>query len=678
MTFKLIYKCLSGLLVAIVFFSCNPSNQRNIKLVNEKFHIELTSAKDGTPALKHITVDGKAPIIFFADTSIVLDDWFNKKQKLFVNEHEVTEWYLDKEGDFNMATYEMQFSKSIKVRWVVKAHRFVPLIQQYVVLENVSERPIRLSEYPIWLNSMMLDSVSYLTYWDALTYQPMNTKVNSETTLHLHSKIYSSDNHLSDGKLPFWAIHKGHNIIYQELEWSGGWKTNFESINDALNIKTYLPEEEAGLSLSPDSSIQGPIMNTYIINERDANLARKNWLDYRRTFHYGQYPMPKSNFPLIYNHWYSVRFDLSSEFIQDQISSLHPYGFDVFVVDAGWYEQAGSWEPAVKKFTRKGFVNSMNAISENMIAGLWSCPQLITGNPKELSSQIDQPPFEVPFIGAYLRDYLNNDFETYLMNHVDKLINDYHMDWWKYDQPFFNEKDPTDRMQEVNALQNALVAVRKEYPNLIIENCMSGGRMINGFTDKISQIHWIKDGGNNGLEHALSNISEALGALELLHPYKVQRWTNRVNEIEDPDLLRFYCRSAMAGVWGISSDMSKVTLKQSQIIQQEIENYRKINNFKKNDLYQLLNFNNGIKGAAYYDDKGIALLLFRTILDTKMANIQLPYADHNANYKLNDVDGFIEINEIKGVDLLTDGLNIVFPDNYRSRIIIMKNKSSSE
>jgi len=94
--------------------------------------------------------------------------------------------------------------------------------------------------------------------------------------------------------------------------------------------------------------------------------------------------------------------------------------------------------------------------------------------------------------------------------------------------------------------------------------------MINGFTDAISQSHWIRDGSANGLKHSRSNITEALGAVDFLAPYKVQRWTNRIDEIHDPESLRLYCRSAMIGTWGISADLTKVDAGQQRIILREI------------------------------------------------------------------------------------------------------------
>jgi hypothetical protein len=146
---------------------------------------------------------------------------------------------------------------------------------------------------------------------------------------------------------------------------------------------------------------------------------------------------------------------------------------------------------------------------------------------------------------------------------------------------------------------------------------MSGGRMINEFTDQIAQIHWIRDGGNNGLKHARSNIKEALGTVQFLSPVKVQRWTNRPDELDenDSELLKYYCRSAMIGVWGISADMSKISEIQRDVILNELSVYRKLNEFKSALRYDILYPSEGsdIASIIYYTQNGdgSAILLFR-------------------------------------------------------------------
>src|SRR5581483_3686974 len=110
----------------------------------------------------------------------------------------------------------------------------------------------------------------------------------------------------------------------------------------------------------------------------------------------------------------------------------------------------------------------------------------------------------------------------------------------------------------------ALRAVRQANPDLFIENCQSGGRMINEFTLLLTQTSWLKDDNQVGLEHARANISTALGAMQFVFPWAALRFIYNLDQLnpDDDELTRLYCRSAMAGVWGTSTDLSQISQRQ--------------------------------------------------------------------------------------------------------------------
>ena len=64
--------------------------------------------------------------------------------------------------------------------------------------------------------------------------------------------------------------------------------------------------------------------------ETDPVLARRDWLRQREKIASALFEKPQNQYPFIYNHWYSVRFDLSGQFIKDQVEELLPYQFDAF------------------------------------------------------------------------------------------------------------------------------------------------------------------------------------------------------------------------------------------------------------------------------------------------------------------------------------------------------------
>ena len=88
-----------------------------------------------------------------------------------------------------------------------------------------------------------------------------------------------------------------------------------------------------------------------VTNQPDEAKARSSWLLQRVRLAQKLYGGPPIRYPFHYNHWYSSRFAIDETFLKKQVDAMEPYGFDAFVVDAGWYEKMGLWDPAKKCFS---------------------------------------------------------------------------------------------------------------------------------------------------------------------------------------------------------------------------------------------------------------------------------------------------------------------------------------
>jgi hypothetical protein len=232
-------------------------------------------------------------------------------------------------------------------------------------------------------------------------------------------------------------------------------------------------------------------------------------------------------------------------------------------------------------------------------------------------------------------------------------------------------------MRNVAAFQDALLAVRQQNPDLTIENCQSGGRMLNEFTSLATQISWLRDSSDNGLEHARQNISVVLGALEFVFPWSAYSFTNNLDRMDkdDDELTRLYCRSAMAGVWGISADLSGVEDRQRAVILKEVENYRRLNQIKQGCLYELKPPSAGsdVAGASFYDGqrKRAGVLLYRWDRRGPFEQrVQLNNLKSYAWYDVLDVDTGATA-RLRGKTLMKDGIAVTFAGERQSALVFI-------
>jgi hypothetical protein len=666
---------LNVFILSALLITCN--NQKIIELKNEDFSLRLGVNQQNLPVIESGKWLKDGQNAFNNINQIALEDWFTKDFLTAAGKicKEQPLWEIEQSGYFLRAKAKKNFA-NLTVSWIVELPPKGSMFRMRLKIHNKSENNISIRRFPVWSSDWNINSKhpDKLHYFNSLTYTPLTKIIERDSAIVLASRVYSSDRDKEGGHLPFWRLTNDNRSLFFSLSWCGGWKANIQKRDKSNRVKIFLPEEETQLILKSGETVSGPILNICADNNTNQVISRQHWLKQRNDLSGLLYHQPKTFFPLIYNHWYAVRFNLSSNFIEKQLAVMNAYNFDVFVIDAGWYNRVGDWQADTTKFKKGAFENSMEKIYEKgIIPGIWSCPWLLTVKSDSLPGIIDSPPFYNKFMNAYTMDLAGMDFTSYLNSHITGLKQRYFIGWWKYDQELFGLHSRAGKMKNVTALQQALASVRKSFPKLNIENCMSGGRMINEFTDQIAQSHWIRDGGGSGIKHARSNIKEALGAIEFLSPAKVQRWTNRPNELDknNSELLKYYCRSAMIGVWGISADLHKIGLRQKKTIIKEIENYRELNRYKKSLKYEIFYpyENSDIAGVIFYkqNNSEAAILIFRWNKEGAFSKtIKLPFIN-KAVYKITDID----LNEtvMQNID---QSFTFQFTDKRLSAIYFMK------
>lgn len=556
------------------------------------------------------------------------------------------------------------------------------MLRLHATCENLGDKEIKIERFPICKYSRRLPGgEASLRFWDSLVYVPHERALESGEQISLSSEAYSSQSERGRGHVPFWRVHCGRNYVYFSLAWCGGWRAEIRWSPEGMDVVIELTPEETQLTLKPGEKFDGPAVYVTIVEADDETTARAAWLKLREEFAGATYGGPRPWLPFLYNHWYAVRADIDRSYLERQLDELDSWGFDLFVLDYGWFEKVGDWQPNRAKFQAGELEDFFSRVRAKKVkAGIWTCPWLLAVDEKNFPPEIDEPRFCNRFMKAYSLDIAGIDFKGQLIQHIADLQKTFGIVWWKYDQELFGQDSRQGKMRKVIALQDALRAVRAADPQLYIENCMSGGRMINAFTDDIAQSHWIRDGGRSGLEHAETNIAEALGAAEFLPPAKIQRWTNRPDEIDpaDDELLKMYCRSAMIGVWGVSGDLTKISPRQKSVIISEAALYRRLNELKTANLYRVLGAGDGhakTRGVVFYNTERdrAAVLLFRRQRDGAIAEaVHLDLLRNDGQYKITDadakVDGQGETRLCAGSELAESGLPINFGPERRSAV----------
>lgn len=586
-------------------------------------------------------------------------------------------WKITEGDDFTTAEATSSLVNKLLITWIVEFPKHGQLFRVHVRLTNGGEKSQVIDSFPAWSAGWDVGGESqWVRWWRSLEYARVEQALNN-ASIRLSSRLYSSDD--TDGGVnPYWVVGGPGSRIYFGLQWCGGWSANLQRAGNGLKFSVGLPSKETHLVLSKGQMIDGPTLLVTPMTGSDEINDRATWMGQRHSLGQVLYPGPSPSFPLTYNHWYAARRQVNDSFLNRQIGAMSLYSFDAFIIDAGWFAK-GRWNPDPAKFQPKDFVRMLSSLKANGIeSGLWSTPQYVSTINNEAALTIEKPEVYNRFLGGNLVDLSQDNFVGYMARHVQTLRTNYSVDYWKYDQPFFTDQSRAGEMKNVIGFQNAIQAVRKANPDLMIENCMDGGRMINEFTLLATQTSWLKDLGRSGIPDPRGNISVALNAMDFIFPWAALCFTINLESIDqtNDELLRLCCRSAMAGVWGISTDLPKISARQQSIILKEIANYRRLNHLKPSCIYdlQLPNDTADVAGVTFYgsEPSSAGILLYRWQRNGAFnQRVKLTKLKPSVKYHVVDLDTRTEITA-SGSDLISNGITVPFSAQRLSALLFVE------
>lgn len=653
------------------------------ELSNDTLRLRLNVTPEGVPVIEQAVWQATGQTVFRdMGTPNGLGAWV-PEALIPANQTTMPTWNITEADDLTTAEATCGLADKMLITWIVELPKQGQLFRVRIRLTNGGKRAQVIDSFPAWSASWDVAGQSqWARWWDSLGYNRIEEAMTATNRIRLGSRLYSSD--VVDGGVnPYWVVGGSDSRIYFGLQWCGGWSARLQSLDNGFTFSVSLPPEETQLVLNRGETIEGPALLVTPMPASDDISDRSIWMSQRYSLGHMLYSGPPVSFPLTYNHWYAVREEVDENFLNSQIAAMSPYLFDAFIIDAGWFT-SGRWKPDPFKFQPDAFVQMLASLKANGIKpGLWSTPQYVSAEADQSALAIEQPPVASNFLAGYLVDMSQADWPGHLTDHVEMLRNKYSVDYWKYDQPFFTEQSRTGAMRNVIGFQNAMQAVRTANPDLMIENCLNGGRMINEFTLLTTQATWLRDLGAK-VPDPRGNISDALNAMDFIFPWAALRFTINLDRLDqnDDETLRLYCRSAMAGMWGISTDLSKISDRQQSIVLKEIENYRRLNHLKFACQYdlQLPNDTADVAGVTFYSRRrfNAGVLLYRWQRDGAFdQRVVLPKLKSWVTYHVVDADTGAEI-IASGSDLISNGITVPFSAQRLSALLFIEPFTESQ
>ena len=171
-------------------------------------------------------------------------------------------------------------------------------------------------------------------------------------------------------------------------------------------------------------------------------------------------------------------------------------GCEYYCMDCGWYDdgfwwdRVGEWKESKTRFPDGGMKRICDyAHSKGMKMGLWLEIEAM-GTQCELAAQLPDDWFVCRHgkrhvdNGRYLLDFRNSEVRKYCRDVVDRLIRDYGVEYFKidynvtmgYGSDYKSDSCAAAMRDHYECLYRWYEEIFRDYPELVIENCGSGGQ----------------------------------------------------------------------------------------------------------------------------------------------------------------------------------------------------------
>lgn len=282
---------------------------------------------------------------------------------------------------------------------------------------------------------------------------------------------------------------------FWHIEHNGSWNWEIQERERKLCLVINGPDEinhhwwkslKPGESFTTVPAVVGSVKGG--VDETFAELTK-----YRRVIR--RKNKDNENLPVIFNDYMNCLWaDPTTEKELPIIDAAAEIGCEYYVIDAGWYTdenwwwKVGEWEPSKTRFPN-GLEEVTNYIrSKGMIPGIWLEIEVM-GTQCKMAQEVDPSWFfqrhGKPALDRdrYQLDFRNPEVRKYTRSVVDRLIKDYGIGYFKIDYNInanigteYQSDSPGDGLLEHNrAYLQWLDEIFAAYPDLVIENCSSGG-----------------------------------------------------------------------------------------------------------------------------------------------------------------------------------------------------------
>ncbi len=517
------------------------------------------------------------------------------------------------------------------VRLFYKAYKNVDIIETWTEIEHQEKKAITLKRYDsghltirrgdVWLTHLHGDWASETDVTMEPLTRGMQVIRNSDGARNAHldapEVMFSLDGQPDE---------QHGQTIGAALCWSGNFELRINTTDKNFHhFYAGIDPQAAQYILEPKQVFETPHLALTYSNQGMSGVSRNfhRWARTEGMLHRGM-----NVGDILLNSWEGLYFDINEERMLQMMDDISKRGGELFVMDDGWFgdkyqrnndsSTLGDWVVDKKKLPG-GLKALVDAAREKGIKfGIWIEPEAVNTK-SELFEK--HPEWALQTKGRELKlgrggtqlvlDMTNPQVQDFAFKIVDDLLT-------QYPEIAYIKWDANASIQNVGSLYlpmakqtnlyvdyhlgllKVLKRIRTKYPNVVIQNCASGGGRANYGLLPYFDEFWVSDN-TDALQRVFIQWGTSMFfpanamAAHINHcPY----WNTGGRVIP----VKFRCDVAMSGRLGIELQPKDMTQEERSQVETCFRDYKELRNVvQTGDLYRLI---------SPYDRKGVAALMY--------------------------------------------------------------------
>ena len=425
---------------------------------------------------------------------------------------------------------------------------------------------------------------------------------------------------------------------------------------DSLRVLMGINPENFCWKLEPGASFETP-QAVLVFSDKGLNGMSHAFHDLYRN-HLIRSPYKNQMRPILINNWEATYFNFDTQKLLDIAREAHKDGIEMLVMDDGWFgkrdfddNSLGDWVVYEKKLQGglKNLVDQVHALG--MKFGIWFEPEMVSKDSDLLRTH---PDWAIQIKGRepgmaraqFVLDITRKEVRDHIMDSVEAILHSANIEYVKWDMnrqvcDVGSIDLPADQIGEyfhryvlaVYEMQERLIS---DFPNLLLENCSSGGARFDPGMFYYSPQIWCSDN-TDATERLFIQEGTALVYPLSTMGAHVSVCPNHAIGRVTPFKTRGYV--ALSGTFGYELDITKLPPEERAMIPQQVALYKKFSPLvREGDYYRIASASQTVDydcWASISRDKKCALVTFVQLYNRanyKTRMVKIPGLDADRTY----------------------------------------------